>query len=309
MPQTAKTVNAALAPTRVARESLAPFLLSGLTVMPHSLLADTETQIALETAARCADAARAAIMPHFRKGVAIDDKSDESPVTIADRQAEQAIRAVITARHPDHAIIGEEFGISGNAAQGWCWVIDPIDGTRAFITGRPSFMTLIALLHDGIPVLSIMDQPITGERWTGIADTITRYHAGAFGSGEVSATSRPCPSLNRAELACTSPDMLIAPWGRPFAQLKSRCKRTSWGGDAYNYGLLALGHLDLIAECTMKPWDWAALVPVVTGAGGSMTDWAGQPLRLDGDGTVLACGDPAMLPAAVRALSPDAAIG
>ncbi|MCQ9154512.1 inositol monophosphatase family protein [Acidomonas methanolica] len=264
---------------------------------------------ALATARACADVARAAVLPHFRRGVTVDDKSDESPVTLADRSAEQAIRDILSTRHPRHGVLGEEFGRSGMTEGEWCWVVDPIDGTRSFITGRPSFTTLIALLHEGRPVLGVIDQPVTGERWIGVEGEATRYETGCLPLPAPVVRTRPCPDLAEAELSCTSPDMLAPPSDRRFSGLKHAARRTSWGGDAYAYGLLALGQIDLIAECSMKPWDWAALVPVITGAGGVITDWAGDPLRLDSDGTVLACGDPAMLHAAVRALSPTETIG
>lgn len=260
---------------------------------------------ALETARLCAAAARAATLPHFRTRTAVEDKSDDSPVTVADQGAERAMRAIIAQHHPDHDILGEEYGGTSTNRRHWTWVIDPIDGTRAFITGRPSFTTLIALLYDGRPVLGLIDQPVTGERWIGIEGQRTTFEARTM-PGEIG--TRPCRALDRAELSCTSPDMLAPPFDDRFASLKRTVRRTSWGGDAYGYGLLALGQIDLVAECTMKPWDWAALVPVVTGAGGSMTDWAGAPLSLDGDGTVLACGDPAMHADAIAALSPRATI-
>ncbi|GBQ10706.1 inositol monophosphatase family protein [Swaminathania salitolerans] len=276
----------------------------------------------LQTALLCADAARAAIRPLFRTALAIDDKSDESPVTQADRAAETALRSLIAGRHGDHAILGEEYGLSGASCDGtgtdiaaseYVWVVDPIDGTRAFITGRPSFTTLIALFHRGRPVLGIIDQPFTQERWIGVKGRTTRFESPAM-PGRVG--TRSCPALDRAELSCTSPEMLVPPWGQSFRQLQTDVRRTSWGGDAYAYGLLALGQIDLIAECTMKPWDWAALVPVVEGAGGIVTDWQGKALTLESDGTVLACGDPGLHARAVerlarrnRDLPPDRTIG
>ncbi|WP_025840794.1 inositol monophosphatase family protein [Asaia platycodi] len=255
----------------------------------------------LDTALLCADLAREAVTPYFRAGLAVDDKSDESPVTRADREAETAMRGLIAGRHPDQAILGEEFGFSGVKGD-WVWVLDPIDGTRAFITGRPSFATLIALFHKGKPVIGIIDQPFTQERWIGVEGTPTRFDSAAM-PGHIGA--RPCARLAEAELSCTSPEMLIAPYDSRFAGLKTATRRTSWGGDAYGYGLLALGQIDVIAECTMKPWDWGALVPVVTGAGGVMTDWQGAPLTLESDGTVLACGDKALLQDAVARLRPS----
>ena len=257
--------------------------------------------LCLRTARLCADRARKAVSPHFRSGLTVDDKSDESPVTRADREAETAMRTLIEQHHPDHAILGEEFGFSGVKSD-FVWVLDPIDGTRAFITGRPSFATLVALFYKGRPVLGIIDQPFTQERWIGVEGEKTIFESSHMPGA---AGTRPCLALDRAELSCTSPDMLVSPYDRRFAGLKSTTRRTSWGGDAYGYGLLALGQLDIIAECTMKPWDWGALVPVVAGAGGIVTDWQGNELTLDSDGTVLACGDRALLPQAVASLRPS----
>ncbi|WP_281649413.1 inositol monophosphatase family protein [Novacetimonas hansenii] len=252
----------------------------------------------LAAAQAAADVAACIVRPFFRAGVRADDKADASPVTIADRSAERAIRAVIGERLPHHGIMGEEFGTEQPDAA-YRWVIDPVDGTRAFLTGRPTFGTLIALLHDGVPVLGIIDQPITGERWIGVRGEATRYVSRLAGQ----AGTRLCPSLAQAELSCTAPEILEGDYRPRWEALSRAVKRVSWGGDCYAYGLLALGQVDIIAECTMKPWDWAALVPVVEGAGGRMTDWAGRPLRLDGDGSVLALGNPALMDQACRLLA------
>ncbi len=206
------------------------------------------------------------------------------------------MRAVLTGRFPDHAILGEEAG-EDRAGARFRWVLDPIDGTRAFITGRPQFGTLVALLDGDAPVLGLIDQPITGERWLGVPGRPTRFR-GAYGR----AGCRRCADLAQAELSCTSPAIFRPSETARWQRLAGCVRRVSWGGDCYAYGLLALGQIDVVAEATMQPWDWAALVPVVTGAGGSITDWAGQPLRPGGDGTVLALGDPALLPAALAAL-------
>ena len=252
-----------------------------------------------------ADIAGQIIRPCFRTTLAASDKSDASPVTDADHDAEQAMRAMLARRLPEHGILGEEFGLQRGEAR-WRWVLDPLDGTRAFITGRPSFGVLVALLEDGVPVLGVIDQPITGERWIGIAGAASRFISPTMPGA---ARARACPTLAQAELSCTSPEMLEGPPRARWAALRRRVKRVSWGGDCYAYGLLALGQIDVIAECTMKPWDWAALVPVIEGAGGRITDWQGAPLRGDGDGTVLAVGDPALLDPAVRALARGAALG
>ncbi len=209
------------------------------------------------------------------------------------------MRAVLSARFPDHAILGEEGGEERSGAR-YRWVLDPIDGTRAFITGRPTFGTLVALLEGDTPVLGLIDQPITGERWLGVAGRPTMFR-GAFGQ----AGCRPCGKLGEAELSCTSPAIFQTGERPRWDRLSGQVRRVSWGGDCYAYGLLALGQIDVVAEATLKLWDWAALVPVIEGAGGSITDWAGQKLHSASDGTVLALGDPALLQSAVSALKQE----
>jgi histidinol phosphatase-like enzyme (inositol monophosphatase family) len=238
-----------------------------------------------------ADVAGAVIRPLFRTGIGTDLKTDASPVTIADRTAEQAMRAVLAERFPGHGILGEEFGLQ-NPESRLRWVLDPIDGTRAFITGRPHFGTLIALLDGDTPIIGIIDQPITGERWVGAKGMPTRFR-GPFGG---TAKTRPCPAIGQAELGATTPDMFVGEDAAKWANLTRAVGRTYYGGDCYTYGLLALGHVDISVDATMKVWDWAALVPVVEGAGGRVTDWQGNPLRPGGDGRTLAVGDASLLP-------------
>lgn len=267
------------------------------------------TARALPVALACAEAARGVVIPHFRTGIAAEAKADASPVTVADRACERRLRAIIADAFPDHAILGEEEGATGTSETGtsdWLWAIDPIDGTRAFLTGRPSFTTLVALFHKERPVLGVIDQPLTGERWIGRAGERTRFISDRL-PGRIGA--RACSALARAELSCTAPEIFTPEQAPRFAALARHARRVSWGGDAYAYGLLALGQIDVIAEATMKPWDWGALVPVVEGAGGRVTDWSGAPLSLASDGTVLACGDPALLGQAMPYLSPKEPIG
>jgi len=244
-----------------------------------------------------ADVAGAVVRPFFRASYAVDAKPDRSPVTTADRTAEQAMRAVLAERFPDHGVLGEEFGLDRPEAR-LRWVLDPIDGTRAFVSGRPTFGTLIALLDGETPILGVIDQPVSRERWIGAAGRRTVFR-GAYG-GQVGC--RQCASLADAELSATSPEMLEADRPR-WERLAGSVRRNYWGGDCYAVGLLALGQIDVIAEATMHLWDWAALVPVVEGAGGQVTDWSGQTLRPDSDGRVLAIGDPSLLPAVVAVLT------
>jgi histidinol phosphatase-like enzyme (inositol monophosphatase family) len=265
--------------------------------VPARAISQTELDRFLAAAEAAADVAGAVVRPFFRTGFAIDTKSDRTPVTIADRTAEQAMRAVLAERFPDHGVLGEEFGLDRPEAA-LRWVLDPIDGTRAFVSGRTTFGTLIALLDSETPVLGVIDQPVTGERWIGVAGRKTTFR-GPFGGRP---GCRPCASLSQAELSCTSPEMLGADQPR-WDRLAGAVRRNYWGGDCYAHGLLALGQIDVIAETTMNLWDWAALVPVIEGAGGRVTDWQGQALRPGGDGRVLSVGDPALLPQIVTLLN------
>ncbi len=261
--------------------------------------ADSKVPAWLAVAHAALDAAGAAIRPYFRKPLAAETKSDASPVTEADRAAERILRDILAASFPDHGVLGEELPPVRAGAR-HVWVIDPIDGTRAFITGRPSFCTLLGLLEDGVPVLGLIDQPITGERWVGGRD-IPAVFTGPFG-GVIG--PRAGVGLADAELSATSPAMFGPADAPRFARLQSACRRIYWGGDAYAFGLLALGQIDIVAETGLKPWDWAALAPVIQAAGGVITDWSGQPLRLDGDGSVLATANPALHAQALAALQP-----
>ncbi|MDE8650838.1 inositol monophosphatase family protein [Novosphingobium album (ex Liu et al. 2023)] len=254
---------------------------------------DTELAIAL----RLADAAGDAIRPHFRAGIASERKLDASPVTIADRAAEEAMRRILKAEVPRDGVIGEEFG-TDEGSSGRSWVLDPIDGTVSFLAGRPIFGTLIALLVDGWPVLGVIDQPILGERWIGASGRPTLF-------GGKPAHTRACRELADAALATTGPQYFDDHQGDHFMALAARTdhRRMMMGGDCYNYGLLASGHIDLVCEAGLKLHDWAALVPVVEGAGGTMCDWNGDPLHAASEGSVLAIGDPARLEDVVEALA------
>ncbi len=258
--------------------------------MDAAALTGTEIDALLAAAEAAVAAAAAVIRPLFRNVPPAELKSDHSPVTIADRAAERAMRDVLATRFPDHAILGEEYGET-NAGARLRWVLDPIDGTRAFITGRPLFGTLVGLLDNGRPLLGMIDQPVTGERWTGITGRRTVFRGGFGGT----IGCRRCATVGEAELGCTSPLMFGPADTRRWQRLAEAAARASFGGDCYGYGLLALGHIDIIAEADLKLWDWAALVPVIEGAGGRMTDWHGATLHEGGDGRALAVGDPALL--------------
>ena len=194
-----------------------------------------------------ADVAGAVVRPLFRAAVAVDTKSDRSPVTIADRSAEQAMRAVLAERFPDHGVLGEEFGLDRPEAR-LRWVLDPIDGTRAFVSGRPTFGTLIALMDGETPIVGVIDQPVSRERWIGAAGRKTVFYGGYGGR----AGCRRCPSVAEAELSCTSPEMLGPDMPR-WQRLVAAVRRNYWGGDCYAHGLLALGQIDVITESHNEP--------------------------------------------------------
>ena len=248
-------------------------------------------------ASRLADAAGNAIRPFFRSHFDHEAKSDASPVTEADRAAEAAIRAIIDAECPHDAIIGEEYGEKPGTS-GRTWVLDPIDGTVSFMAGRPIFGTLIALLDDGWPVLGIIDQCISGERWVGASGRETILN------GKLVRT-RACRSLGDATLASTGPQYFDTHDAEHFMTLAARTahKRMVWGGDCYNYGLLAAGQIDLVVEAGLKLHDFAALVPIIEGSGGLMCDWTGEPLHAESDGHIIALGDSARLDDVLESLA------
>ena len=251
--------------------------------------------IDIALAARLADVAGAAIRPRFRQQVDVEMKLDDSPVTIADREAEQAMRAVLAAEAPRDGIAGEEFGTTAGDT-GRQWVLDPIDGTRSFIAGRPIFGTLIALVIDGWPAIGIIDQPILNERWIGAIGRPTLFNGKP-------ATTRACRELSHALLATTSPALFGDSELHAFEHLDGAVRSTVLGGDCYNYACLASGHLDIVVETGLKLHDFAALVPVVEGAGGRMCDWEGDPLTASSKGEVIAAGDPARVDDILDALA------
>ncbi len=256
---------------------------------------DFDRDIAL--AMRLADAAGAAIRPHFRSGLVADRKADASPVTLADRAAEEAMRLILKAEAPADTVIGEEMGATAGTS-GRSWVLDPIDGTTGFLAGRPLFGTLIALVIEGFPVLGVIDQPILQERWLGVLGQPTLFNGKPV-------RTRPCGQLANAALATTGPHYFNEHDGSHFMALAAETdhKRMVMGGDCYNYAMLASGHLDVVCEAGLKLHDWAALVPIVEGAGGTMADWNGEPLHAGSDGHVIALGDPARVEDVIAALA------
>jgi inositol-phosphate phosphatase / L-galactose 1-phosphate phosphatase / histidinol-phosphatase len=249
----------------------------------------------LALAEQLADAAAEPARRYFRTALSIDSKEDLSPVTRADREAESAMRAILAANVPEHGIIGEEFGADRADAE-WVWVLDPIDGTKSYVTGVPLFGVLVALVHRGRPVLGIIDQPILGERWIGAEGMASRFDGGA-------ARTRACAALNDAWLNATTPHMFNDAEFARFEALRQCCREVRYGGDCYAYGLLANGHVDLVVEAGLKPYDFCALVPVITGAGGIVSDWQGAPMTIESTGQIVAAGDARMHEAALRVLS------
>lgn len=248
-------------------------------------------------AERLAAAARDVVLRYFRRPVEIDVKPDESPVTVADREAEAAMRAILAAERPSHGVIGEEHGAE-RADADFVWVLDPVDGTKRFISGHVQFGTLIALLRRGRPILGLIEMPAMDERWLGVAGRPT-LHGDRFGRRE--ARVRPCPHIGDAILFATSPHMFEGGDEAAFERVRTAVRQPTYGGECYAYGLLASGFVDLVIEADMDPYDYLPLVPVIEGAGGLITDWQGAPLGLESDGRILAAGDP-RCHAAARAL-------
>ena len=248
----------------------------------------------LSFAQHLADAAGGVIRPYFRKPLTIRDKTDLSPVTVADREAEEAMRGLIERHFPDHGIFGEEFGGVREDAE-FVWVLDPIDGTKSFISGVPLFGTLIALTRGGCPILGVIDQPISRERWLGATGRTTTLNGAAI-------RCRACPGLGAATLFATTPEMFRGSDAAAFARVSAAVKLTRFGADCYAYGLLAAGFIDLVLEASLKPYDFCALIPIVEGAGGMATDWRGAGLGLASDGRVLVAGGHAVHEAALALL-------
>ncbi len=234
---------------------------------------------------RLADAATAAVRPFWRAGPAIDTKSDRTPVTQADRAAEAAMRRLLERDRPTDGILGEEYGLQPGTS-GRLWVLDPIDGTRAFIAGRPLWGTLVGLVEDGRPILGLISAPMAADRWLGCAlgTPWTEWNGRPV-------RTRACPGLASARAASTHPLAFTAAGHAAFQRIGGAVADMLFGGDCHNYGLLASGQLDLVIEDGLAVHDWAALVPVIEGAGGIVSDWTGAPMSPASGGRVLAAGD------------------
>ena len=240
-------------------------------------------QAYIDLAERLADTAREVVLPYFRQPLDVDRKGDDSPVTRADREAEAAMRQLIEQAYPEHGILGEEYGADRPDAD-LVWVLDPVDGTRAFIAGLPVFGTLIALCEQGRSILGIIECPGMRERWVGAAGRTTTFNGS-------NANVRQCAALADAILYTTTPDLFSGPDEVAFGRIETTVRERRYGTDCYAYGLVASGFGDLVIEAGLQPYDYLAHLPVIEGAGGVMTDWTGAALTLQSDGRVVGAGD------------------
>jgi myo-inositol-1(or 4)-monophosphatase len=244
-------------------------------------------------AARLADTARNTVRQHFRMPIAVEQKADLSPVTIADRAIEAEMRRLIRAEFPTHGIRGEEF--ASEDGDEFTWVLDPIDGTKSFITGFPLFGSLIALAQGTRPVFGIIEAPALGERWVGCEGLPTLFNSAP-------ARASRCQSIEHAKVYTTTPETFRGADRERFERVTSRAALRRYGGDCYLYGMLASGFCDLVIEVSLKPYDYLALVPVVEGAGGKMSDWSGAPLTTETGDKVLAAATQALWEQALESL-------
>jgi myo-inositol-1(or 4)-monophosphatase len=261
---------------------------------------DSALNARLAFAHRLADAARAVIRPYFRRRIDVTDKGASGffdPVTDADKGAERVMRDMIANAYPADGIIGEEYG-ERSGDSGFVWVLDPVDGTRAFIAGQPLWGTLIALEHNGRPVIGILDQPFLDERFTGAHGVTELRNA----SSTERLKTRACPGLADAVITTTHPRLHFKDAERErYFDVEKRCRLSRYGGDCYGYALLAMGFVDLVIETDLKRWDIAPLIPIIEGAGGIVTNWEGYP-RSEG-GAVIAAGDARVHAEALKILS------
>lgn len=232
---------------------------------------------------------------YWRRPHTVDRKADASPVTLADRETEMAMRTLIEANYPEHGIIGEEFGKLRETAP-MQWVLDPIDGTRSFIGGYPLFTSLISLVDNGVPVLGVIDQPVfPSERWFGM-------HGEQSTLNNQPIKTRDITDISQAVIATTSIDYFSAGETKAFHALRRQCGNCVLGGDAYAYAMLASGHIDIVADAGLKAYDFCALRPIIEGAGGIITDWAGDPVTLHTGGRIVASANAALHREALTAL-------
>jgi histidinol phosphatase-like enzyme (inositol monophosphatase family) len=248
--------------------------------------------------AELAEVSAAVILPFFRLHQTVGNKAGAGfdPVTEADRAAELAIRERIRRAFPAHAIRGEEFGVENEGAE-YEWIIDPIDGTRGFICGLPTWGTLVGLARNGAPAQGMMCQPFVGERFVGDGRTARLINA----KGEKRLAARRCGSLAEAFIATTSPRIIGGGEGEAYDRLEAACRLARYGADCYAYAMLAAGHVDLVCESGLQPYDIAPLVPIIEGAGGVVTTWTGESAAKGG--AIIAAGDPKLHEQALKRLS------
>lgn len=245
------------------------------------------------------DGAREILRARFRSIPDYEVKADASPVTVADREVEAYLRERIGEAYPEHGIVGEEQAPTNPDAE-WTWVLDPIDGTKNFATGKPIFGTLVSLTRAGRPVLGFLEAPATQERWSGEGTPgSTRFNGAPV-------RTRPARPLEECVLYSTAPDYFHGAAAEAFARLSQAVRYTLWGTDCYAYGMLARGDIDLVVETGLHDWDWCALEPVVRGAGGVFHDWSGAAPALGGPGEVLATSCEEVAAAARMHLAPPA---
>jgi myo-inositol-1(or 4)-monophosphatase len=253
---------------------------------------------------KLADTAGEVIRPYFRQRIEVTDKGLAKgtmfdPVTAADQNAEKAIRAIIERERPEDGILGEEFGEKASR-NGFNWLLDPVDGTRAFITGRHEWASLIGLEENGRAVLGILDQPVLRERFVGVNGKAELLSGGTRMPLHV----RLCADISQAVLCATHPEAYFTPAEREaFRRVQQTVRMTRFGGDCYIFGVLALGFIDLIVESSFHRWDVSALIPIVEGAGGIITNWQGGSCA-DG-GQILAAGDPRVHAQAMKLIASE----
>lgn len=236
----------------------------------------------LSFAQHLADTAGNIARQYFGTPMDIISKGDETPVTIADRTIEQTLRDIIAKERPEDGILGEEFE-PVETKNGYTWVIDPIDGTKSFTIGRPTFGTLIGLCSDDKPILGIIDQPVLNHRWIGQTGQTTTFNGKPV-------SCRPCPTTKDGIFGTGSATQISHNDPARFTRIESATRYTVFQGDCYFYGLMANGFIDVIVEDCLGIYDFIALVPVIEGAGGIITDWNGNPKTLHGDPTLIAAG-------------------
>jgi myo-inositol-1(or 4)-monophosphatase len=269
-----------------------PYLGAGTPSLEPAVLASLPELVRF--ASSVADEARQTSLRYFRAGPELSIKADGSPVTVADRETERVIRELLSRSYPRHAILGEEHGWTASD-QPYTWVVDPIDGTKSYLAGVPTFGMLLALLYDGAPLLGIVDIPALDERWCGVVGQPTTMN------GQPVKTSS-CTAVAQAVLTIISPDKLEGD-ERPAVERLGRMARVRrYSSDGYSHPLLASGYLDMVVAVGQGPFDYLSVVPVVEGAGGCITDWGGKPLGLDSDGRILVTATPALHREALRIL-------